>query len=158
MRIATPEAKFIRPADTTAYADGDLVANDTDIADVVPLKFTVGGQNVGIMIRRARLRTSTTNVTLASFRLHLFTNKPTPAVADNAALVVSDTPGYLGYFDFTLSAAFADGAVVHAVPAIGSEIVARVGDGAIYGLLQAKAGYTPASAQLFYVQLEVLLD
>jgi len=36
----TSSASFTRPANTTAYADGDLVANSATAASVVPLTFT----------------------------------------------------------------------------------------------------------------------
>lgn len=159
MRILNPEKGFTRPADITAYASGDLVANSTTVADVVALKFATGtSPKEGLMIRRARLRKSGTSTMNASFRLHLFSNKPTPTTnGDNGALEVSDTPGYLGSFDFTLSTAFTDGAVGFAAPAVGSEILAAV-DGAIFGILEARAAYTPSSGEVFKVQLEVVQE
>lgn len=154
---ASVEKKFTRPDNTTAYADGELVGNSATAADVVALKFPVNTEK-GIMIRRARLRKSGVDPTNASFRLHLWNTKPkVPTNGDNGALAVSNLPAYLGYFDFVLATVWADGVVGFAVPAVGSDIVTQC-DGAIYGLLEAKAAYTPVALEVFGVQLEILKD
>lgn len=158
MKIPNIEASFTRPANTTAYTDGDLVANHATAASVVALKFAVTAGQAGVLIRRARLRKSGTSNTNAAFRLHLFQGNPAPTGGDNAALAVSAIREYLGYIDFSTMAVWADGCVQHGVPAVGSEICAVPNNGAFYGLLEAKGAYTPASAETFAVQLEALLD
>jgi hypothetical protein len=66
-------ASFTRPADTTTYASGDLVANNTTAGSVVPLTFTAVTRSAGdsVRIERARINTSNALLTNASFRLHL---------------------------------------------------------------------------------------
>ena len=155
-----PSVNFNRPADTTAYASGDIVANSTTAGSVAALEFTVarivGGTG---MIRRAKLRKSNTNVTNAQFRLHLFSAAPTVTTAgDNSAFAsnVAGVAGYLGSFDFTLAAIVNDGPHAIALPNVGSEINFVATAQKVYGLLEARAAYTPASGETFTVELEVL--
>lgn len=152
--------QFTRPADTTAYASGDLIANSTTAGSVVPLQFTVARVAAGSgMIRRCRLRVSSTVLTNASFRLHLYTASPTPSNGDNGAWLTDKALNYIGAFDITLDKAFTDGASGNGTPNIGSEINFALASGLIvYGLLEARAAYTPTSAETFDVALEVLAN
>lgn len=149
-------AAFTRPADTTAYASGDLVANSTTAGSVVPLSFLLvnagsGGQS---QIERARLLTSSTSVTNASFRLHLFETSPTSAVGDNAAFSCTNA-SYCGAMDIVVAQAFSDGAAGVGVPNIGTRIVVEPTATTLYGLLEARAAYTPTSGGTFTVTLEL---
>lgn len=156
--IVTLGATFTRPADTIAYASGDLVANNTTAGSVVPLTFTGSTRyNAGTgMVRRARLHTSSTSITSASFRVHLYDRIPTIANGDNAAWSTTVT-GYLGSFEVVLDKAFSDGAKGIGVPSIGSEInfTAAAGDTSVYALIEARAAYTPTSAEVFTLALEI---
>jgi len=107
-----PTATFTRPADTTAYASGDLVANSTTAGSVVAMTLTVGRVAGGsCMLRRCKLATSSTSTTSASFRLHLFRTAPaTVTNGDNGAFSVSGVADYIGAFDITVDRAFTDGA------------------------------------------------
>lgn len=153
--IIAPSANFTRPADTTAYASGDLVANNTTAGSVVAMSWSVtntGDGAVNGMVRRVRLQTSSTSVTNSSFRLHLYSSAPVPVNGDNAAW---STPvaGYLGSVDITVDKAFSDGARGEGVPNTGAEV--NLTDvTTIYGLLEARAAYTPTSAGVFTVVLE----
>jgi hypothetical protein len=143
---------FTRPADTTAYASGDLVANSTTAGSVVPLAFTASQvANSSHQVRRVRIVKSGTSVTNASFRLHLYNASPTPANGDNGAWSTSQAANYLGAIDVTVDKAFTDGAAGQAT----TEINAR---GTVYGLLEARGAYTPASAETFTVRLELMQD
>lgn len=160
-RIATPAATFNRPADTTAYASGDLVANSTTAGSVTPLSWTAARVAAGsFMVRRARLRKSGTTVTNASFRLHLYATSPTPTNGDNGAWLTTRS-GYLGSFDLDIGGAngrvFSDGSQVSAAPTVGSEVSVSLASGqSVFGLLEARAAYTPASGETFAVELEIL--
>jgi hypothetical protein len=160
-----PSASFTRPADTTAYAAGDLVANSTVAASVVPLSWTAARVPAGSgMVRRARLKKSGTAVANASFRLHLYGADPSAASGitngDNGAWLTKES-GYLGSFDCDMSGAtgraFSDSAEVLGVPAVGTEVNFSLASGqAVYGLLEARAAYAPASAEVFTCVLEIL--
>jgi len=157
-RIAVPSANFTRPADVLAYASGDLVANSTVAGSVVPMSFVAARVSGGsLAIRRARLKKSSASVTAASFRLHLYSTLPTVTNGDNAAWL-SPHSGFIGSFDLDLSGAngrvFSDSAGMAAPPVVGQEINTVAVVQTIFGLLEARAGYTPASAEVFTVVLE----
>lgn len=143
-------AKFTRPADTTAYASGDLMANSTTAGSVVALSF---GVTPGpLQIRRVRVSKTGTSVTNTSFRLHLFAAVPTVANGDNGAISPTQAANYLGQIDVSVAQAFSDGAAGMAT----TEINCFPAGVAIYGLLEARAAYTPASAEVFTVALEIV--
>lgn len=157
---ATPSANFTRPADTTAYASGDLVANSVTAGSVTPLSWTAARVAAGSgCVRRARLKKSGTTVTNASFRLHLYAASPTLTNGDNGAWLSTQST-YMGAIDLDMSGTsgrvFSDAAEVVGVPVVGSEITFSLGSGqTIYGLLEARAAYTPANAEVFTCELEV---
>lgn len=154
---------FTRPADTTAYAAGDLVANSTTAAEVVALKFRLNALKAGAFIaKRARLRKSGATITAAAFRLHLFSAAPTFGTSGDNGAISANTTGiasWLGSIDVIAMAALADGAIGEGAPTseINAEITApsvRGDDSAvIYGILEAGQAYTPASAEVFTVTL-----
>lgn len=158
-------ANFTRPADTTAYAAGDLVANNVTAGSVVPLTFDVNGSQVSqgqCVIQRARLHKSSNVPTLATFRLHLFAGTPdiasvAPTVAngDNGVLSVSSVlTGYLGFIDIDQATNSLVGAATGcAKPGAPANPIYH-GGGQIYGLLQAQAAYVPTSGEVFTVVLE----
>lgn len=156
--IRRPTATFTRPSDTTAYASGDLVANSTTANQVAPLQFTVARESGGSgMIRRARIRKSGTSVTNAAFRLHLYNVSPTASNGDNGAWLTNQSIEYVGALDITCDRAFTDGAIGNGTPTVGFEINFKLESGSIlYGLLEARGAYTPASAEVFLVELEVI--
>lgn len=149
-----------RPNDTTAYASGDLVANSVTAGSVVPLAFTVTRIAAGsAMIRRVRFKKSGTTITNASFRVHFYKTSPTPSNGDNGVWLTTEST-YLGSVDCDLTSAaakvFTDAAKVIAVPTIGSEIIFSLSSGQlIYGLIEARAAYTPIANEVFTVVLEL---
>jgi hypothetical protein len=158
---ANPSATFTRPADTTAYASGDLVANSTTAGSVVAMSFTVARVAAGsVCIRKARLQKSTTTTANAAFRLHLYTAAPTIANGDNAAWSTTRA-GYLGSIDFASAnaLAFSNGAAINGLPVLGSEMSVKLASGStIVGLLEARAAYAPGNAEVFEIELETFQD
>lgn len=155
--IAIVSANFNRPADTNAYASGDLVANSVTAGSVTPMTFagvvrTTAGS---AKIRRARVRKTGTGVTNASFRLHLYGTLPTVTNGDNAAWL-SVRAAYLGSIDVTVDKAFSDGAEGSGTnqSGTGSEIAFVAVATSIYGLLEARGAYTPESGETITVELE----
>lgn len=155
---ANPSASFTRPADTTAYASGDLIANSTTAGSVVPMQFTVAREAAGsFMIRRVKIATTNASALNAQKRLHLYSAAPTPANGDNGAFSTSGAATYLGAFDVTIDRSFTDGACGFGVPVNGSDIVVKLAAGQIiYGLLEARSAITPASGSTITTTLEVL--
>jgi hypothetical protein len=152
---------FNRPANTTAYATGQLVANNTVAGSVTVLAFDaarfVGGTG---QILRARIRKSSPNLTNASFRLHLFRAAPVVGSGDGAAMSITGAAEYFGALDVTVDQAFTDGAVGIGVPVAGPLMIfATVADSQmLYGVLEARGAYVPASAETFAIVLEVVRD
>lgn len=154
-------ANFTRPADTTAYASGDLVANSTTAGSVSPLSFSsvVRVAGVGALLRKAKLRTGNTSLTNASFRIHFYGTTETSSAGDNAAIVLPDMANYRGSIDVTLDKATSDGALGFGVPAVGDSIIVNPASGtSLFAFIEARAAYTPTSAQVFTVELELLQD
>ena len=163
MPFTNPSYTFTRPADTNAYASGDLVANSVTAGSVVPLQWMLGysAVNAPVTIKRVRLFKSGTTITLSAFRLHIFGALPTVTNGDNGAWLASQSANYLAYFDITQQAAtllaFSDGGAGWGALAAGSEANVKFPAGAIlYGLLEARAAYVPASAESFTAILELI--
>lgn len=166
-------ATFNRPADTTAYTAKDLVANSTTAGSVAALTWSnvcksaaLGGYVTGL-----RLSKNNDNETNAVFRVHLFTENPVataPAGGDNALIDVdvAAIEGYIGYFDVDFSAADNPdifGAALNATfgsPMLSKGALPFHGDGqtSLYGLIEAKGAYTPASGETFVCDIWVSQD
>lgn len=155
-------ATFSRPADTTPYIAGDLVANSTTAGSVVAMAITVGRVAGGTgMVRRARIKKSGTGVPNASFRLHLYKTDPALSTGitngDNGVWLTKEST-YLGAMDVTVDRVFSDAAKGIGVPVAGTEINfdCAAGSQTIYALMEARGAYTPVSGETFTVALEVL--
>jgi len=163
-RILAPSYSFTRPADTTQYAVGDLVANSATAASVVALSWTLARGDEGAIdgfVRRVRMWSSDNDVTSASFRLHFYSRNPVstaPTNGDNGAFAMAVADGnsiYLGSvdisFDRTVNNSDAYGA---GVPTVGSEM--NFTDvTTLYALIEARGTYTPASAEVFTIVPEI---
>jgi len=161
MAIRNLTGSFTRPADTTAYASGDLVANSTTAGSVAAVELThVGNKPAGTgMIRRVVLRKSGTSTTNATFRVHLMRADPaTVTNGDNGAFSISGVADYLGSADVTIDEAFTDGAWGAAAPNAGSEFMIRLGPGeqSIYAMVETTAAYTPGNAEVFTIGVDLI--
>ncbi len=156
---ANPSAMFTRPADTTAYASGDLVANSTTAGAVVPLSLTAARVAAGgFLLHRLLLRKSGTSTTNAAFRVHLFGAAPTVTAGDNGVLAMSGSASYLGQVDITMTQAFTDGAVGMSDFTM-SDMIVRLGAGqSLYALIEARGAYTPASGETFALVADIAQD
>jgi hypothetical protein len=158
MQIGNDSASFTRPNDTTAYASGDLVANSTTAASVVPMSLSLTNGFAGGQTRITRVRLSKTSVvpTNANFRVHFYTALPTIANGDNAAWSTSGAANYVGPIDVTSMLAFTDGCNGVGAATAGSELLLRFSGGTLFALLEAKAAYTPTAQEVFTLTIEEL--
>lgn len=162
---------FTRPNDATAYASGDLVANNTAAASVVPLVFPFEAcAQDAICLKECQIFASGTGVASKALRLHLFLVQPTfTSAGDNGAIstvVVSGgaASGYLGSFDVTAMTAVSDGSFGVGAALAGQEVVAefrRIRTDAsnrnyVYGILEARGAYTPTAQETFTVSISGL--
>jgi len=151
-----------RPADTTAYASGDLVANSTTAGSVTPISITVARANdKAFTILKGQLQKSTTSTTNAQFRMHFWNVSPTVTNGDNGALLATKS-GYIGSIDIdmSLNAVFSDGALGNGAPNTGSAMISSPASGTqvIYCLIEARNAYTPGNAETFVPYLEVIQE
>lgn len=157
--IFTPFDSFTRPANTTQYASGDLVANSATAASVVPLKFGLNGSGRSGIIRGARLYKSSNTVTAASFTVYLFAGDPgVPTNGDNGAFVVASAANFLDSIAIDLSSGGLAGGTTGAQKRSASLAIPFCFPGLndkIYALIAAAGTYTPASAESFKLTLEI---
>ena len=150
-------ASFTRPANTTQYAAGDLVANHATAGNVVALSFVNAAPFPGgeLIITGVQIMKSGVAVANAAFRVHLFAAAPTVTNGDNGALAITNgrAKGYIGRVDVTVAQALGDGAHGRAAAAI--QFDAAKGFKNLYALVEALDTYTPASAEIFDIVLEV---
>lgn len=158
-RAVTVSGSTTRPADTTAYASGDLIANSTTAGNVVPIPLPVARLpgSGACRIKRMRVRKSGTSITTCTIRVHLYARSPTVAAGDNAAWSSNKVADYLGAFDVVVDKAFTDGAFGVGAALVGTDVsfVTASDLTTIYALLEARSIYTPASAEVFTISAEV---
>jgi hypothetical protein len=131
------------------------MANSTTAGSVVAMTFSpvTKGSGRSAQIRRVRISKTGTSVTNAAVRLHLYTTSSiTAANGDNAAWSTDKAANYVGSVDVTIDKAMTDGAAGNATCEL------NVNSLSLYGLLEARGAYTPASAEVFTVTLESAED
>lgn len=152
---------FTRPANTTVYASGQIIANSTTAGSCTPITLAVArASNTTGAIRRASLKVNDSAWLNATVRVHLFQDTPTFSQGDGGTLTANLTEsGYLGYLDVTIDRSFASTTVKgHGVPAVGAEINFTPSSGTqnIFAVLEARSAVTPAASKVFTVVVEAL--
>jgi hypothetical protein len=152
IRVATT---FIRPADTNPYAVHDSVADSATAPTI--LTFAGMGRVNGAAghICKAQLLTDQP-ANIAQFRLHLFNVAPT-AINDNApyAALWANRASRVGTLDFPALSTEGTGSTAAFAQWVDIPLfyVCATADTALYGLLETKTVFTPASGQNFYLAL-----
>lgn len=152
-------ATFTRPSNTTPYSANTAVG--TADTPILPIQFTLAGVNGGGgVILNATMSKSTTSLTNATFRLHLFDSAaPTlTAINDGSSYpspVIADYPQYLGYFDFVSGIAGAAGVATYQGAPSQSllSFVCAAASKVVYGVLEVTGAYTPGSGEVFDFRL-----
>jgi hypothetical protein len=149
------EASYTRPADTTAYAAGDVLAESTSAATV--LTFTnIGASNGGgATLLGVTLIDSVAAATPPELELYLFDTAPTMQ-NDNVAWAPSDAEmekclGFVSLYRGLFKTCGANGIVD--VDGLSKSIICASGTTSIYGILVHRLSYTPTSAEKFTVRL-----
>lgn len=150
-------ASFTRPADTTTYTTGDLIANSTTAASVAAMTWTTKGSQA-FWIPGFKLFKTGTGLTGASFRLHLYAASPTVTTAGDNSVYGSNVAGNANWicdFDLTLVTKHNDGCAGLMVPTEGVIKLDYQSDPTtLYGLLEATGAYAPASGETFTLWLQ----
>ena len=153
--IINTTQSFTRPADTTAYTSADLVANSTTAGSVIPLQWNLDRLGGAGTVIAARISKSATSATAATFNVHLFSASPVVTNGDNGAFAISTARNYIGKIAVDMSSGGQAGTAY--LTKTSSAVSLGVGQASlpsvIYGLLEAGAGYTPASGEIFDVTL-----
>lgn len=145
-----------RATGTTQYASGDLVANSATAGSVTPFVFRLQ-YGPGFVLHKVQLDKSTASVTTAAFRIHLYKDSPTVANGDNVAWS-STASGYQGFVDiaapgtafsntYSASGVYVNNSVFAPLYLVSDK------DKFIYGLIEARGAYTPASEETFTIHL-----
>lgn len=170
-RMVQSRASLIRPADTTAYAAGDVIAEVTTNNHLVfPEVFRKGGPLTSC-IDGARITSSSNATTKPDLELWLFGNDPTE-VADNAAFAPTDaeTISRIGIIKFPVANwivgnAGAAGAGNAGCDSMNLGLLMRLNATPInqdalglYGVLVVRNAYAPIASEEFTVDLLVYRD
>lgn len=146
---------FTRPNDTTAYAAGDLVANDTTAGNVTAMSWVIpgGSKNIAKIVQVTMSKSDGTDVTNATFRVHFFNVSPlAPANGDNGAfspvVTAMAASAYLGHSG-TITHVLGGDSAGHANPAI--PLTGLTND-TVYGLVEATGAYQGAAQETISVQ------
>jgi len=160
MDIASAEADFSRPANTTAYASGDLIAQSETAGACSAMQFTLPTARAGnFRIARCRIRKSGTSTTNASFRVHFMTSAPVFTNGDNSAIVMDNPADYLGYIDVVINLAFASDAAGWGGALLNTEPMADLrGGSSVYAVIEARGSYTPESGETFSLLIRGMFD
>jgi hypothetical protein len=144
---------FTRPANTTQYATGDLVANSATNTLVSFLNFG----NLDGVLEEVRLRKTGSGIVDATFRLHLWAVPEglgplalSVTNGDNGVLQFNTWEHFLGRLEANtmLAAPGASGAWTTLLPMDTARYLLT--GQRIYGLLEARGPYTPASNEEFF--------
>lgn len=157
--VANPSSVLTRPADTTAYSIGDLVASSTTAGSVVVPSFTATLVSAGYaMMRRFRLYSNiTTGLSAVSLTIEFWSAAPTFTNGDNGAYTVATgAAGHLGRADVAMTQV-ADGAYGIGVPFVGGDMDIKLASGTtILWTVKTNTAFTPISGQTFTIVPEIL--
>lgn len=161
-RRSVVSVEFTRPANTTAYAVGDIVSNSTVSTTILTFSnvLSAGGKGkiVGVTV-------STDEPSLTpEIRLHVYSQSTPTLAVDNAAFIelYADAAKKVGYIDLAAmtSPASASGDAVSRTQNMSLNFPVKTSGSSknLYGVLETRSTFTPASAQKFLVTVYVEID
>jgi hypothetical protein len=154
-KIANPSSVLTRPANTTAYTAGDLVASNTTAGSiVVPSIAAAGGAaGSGSLLSFRLLTNATTGMGGVAFAIEFWSAAPTFTNGDNGAYAIATGAAtWLGSATVANMVQVADGAYGVAVPDTVAAIDFALASGtSIFWTLQVtnSGAFTPTSGQTF---------
>lgn len=148
---------IVRPANTTAYAAGDVIS--TTGGEILEFTGMAARNGASGLITTAHLIINTNQATDLVADLILFDTTLT-VVADNAAMVATDGEAvtYCGVIQFTTPVDLGANNVAYTVTGLNLRYVCTASSTSIFGLLVARNAYTPASGDTFTIRLVTDLD
>lgn len=150
-------AEITRPANTTAYAAGDVVAAN---AAVAPIQLTGIGRQASATgeITHVSLETNNATVTNGDFAIHFF-RESFVLEADNAAWASlhANRANYLGFI--TLPTLLAKGgAAATKDDDLRIPFQCSTSGANLFVVIEAMGAYTPASGQVFSISVGAVVD
>jgi hypothetical protein len=145
-----------RPANTTAYAGGDVVG-DTGGSAILTLS-NIGPAGGYVIIQSAALIFSDVVIPsgMGAFRIHLYNASPT-AVADNASfdLTSGERAAYMGYIEFNTPQDL--GSTLYTqLDYPGRLIKLAAASTTLFAEIETRGAYTPASASTVELRVSTL--
>ncbi len=156
-KVGVTSDSFTRLANSTDYADNDLIANHETAASVVPLVFKFNGN--GAKIIGIRIEKSGTGLTNDDFTINIYGSLPVPTVGDNAALLTTTVPTVANKLATIITGVMVAGSAgayqVKTAGGAGDNLFdpIPVAGKRVWALLEANAAYDPGSAEVFTVYL-----
>lgn len=141
-----------RPANTTAYAAGDLIANNATAGSVTAVTFTLADANdQPFEIRRMLVDTTDTGLKGKTVTALLWRSDPTASSGvvngDNGAFSIKHGATFCAAMQGTFRSDFSDGAWGEFVPIYGGSILGAPGSGAqtLWLLYKSEEAFTPSA-------------
>lgn len=158
-RFASVAVELTRPADTDAYTEGDAVSNSTTVPAILNFANLARVASGSGKIIKARV-TSDQAACVAQLRLWLYSKVDPFLNNDNAAHLIkyADRATLLGFIDFPALATEAGSDVAQAQSIALNLAIVAAANKSVYGLLETKTAFTPASAQKFHIELTADLN
>lgn len=149
-----------RPADTTTYAAGDVIAESTSAATVWTFAGAARANGLGGILQAAELVDSAAQTLKLDAELWLFDTAPATQ-NDNAAWAPSDAEmkaslGYIVFATGTFKVAGANG--VSVADALAKSFQCAAATTSIFAILVARNAYVPVSAEELTLRLHVIQD
>jgi hypothetical protein len=158
------EATLTRPADTTAYAAGDAMADSTSAPTVLTFANCARENGGGGVIQSAVLIDSTGQATALDVDLVLYDTSITPT-NDNAAWAPSDSDantsvGFIAFRGTSTSGGTSKSSNNNVIDpgALSKSFKCASSSKNLYGQLVARNAYTPVSGEAFKVRLFIIQD
>lgn len=156
--ISNPTSTLTRPANVTAYAANDLIANTVTAGSVVTPVFAILSSGGGAIISSLRIRTNaTTGWDGVNLTINLWSAQPTYTNGDNGAYAVATgSANWIASVLITLNQ-FADGAVGRGSISNANEVALNLTSGtSVFWDLQTATVATPISGQTFILTADLL--
>lgn len=158
----SPTSVLTRPANSTPYTAGNLIASNTASGSVtVPSVVAAGAHGGGFHISSLILTTNASGMGGVSLQINLWNAAPTYSNGDGGAYSVNTgSANWLGSFTVPSMIQGGDGAWGAAVPDVGSSLDRNCASGtsSIYWDLTAKNAFIPGNAQTFTLSLTEVRD
>ena len=146
---------FTRPANTTAYAAGDVVGSG---ASAIHTLSSAGPSGGSVLVQSMELFIGSTALPagMGGFRVHLFSASPT-AIADNAVfnLISADRPHYRGYVDLGTPQDLGDTLFAQA-DYIGRLVKLAAASTSLFAEIEPRGGYTHESGTAYELRMSTL--